>query len=607
MRVSAFFTLFFLTLQVSAQQDTIRYMVAFPNFLHHEAEMSMSTGNLPSGPLKVRMSRSSPGRYATAEFGKNIYNVKAVDEKGKPVAINQVEGDVYEIPAHGRSLTISYTLFGNWTDGTYASIDASHVHLNMPAAFMWMYGMEKRPVFVRIDGAEKHGWTIATQLKKQGENSFSAPDLDYFMDSPIEISTLKTTSWTVRNPDGKRQAIHYTTHAPDAQNVVDNYGKMVQKVVLEQQAVFGELPAFDYGEYRFMQDVYPGNSGDGMEHRNSTSISDRNPQIAGEENDMLGTFSHEFFHCWNVERIRPKSLEPFDFSHANLSSELWFAEGFTQYYGSVTLVRAGYYSIERYAGDLTSILNQALQTPGAQRYSPAQMSRYAVFGDDAAAIDQTNSENIFTSYYLYGAATALALDLRLRDEFGLTLDDFMREIWKTYGKTGIPYTIPDLEKGLGRVTKNPEFAADFFRRYVYGIEKNDYAKLLDKAGFTMQKARPGKAWLHDLHTLQQNLYLASPVMRNTPLYASGIDAGDQITAVEGKTVSSPDELRSVLDGKKPGDEISISYTNRTGKHETKARLTEDPSLLVLPREKNGGEISSAQKDFRNKWLSSQVR
>ncbi|MBE7179450.1 MAG: M61 family metallopeptidase [Mucilaginibacter polytrichastri] len=414
--------------------QTVSYRVSFPNYLHHEAEVSMTVDQLPAGTTRMRMSRSSPGRYATHEFGKNIYNVKAKGADGKSLIINQVEGDVYEIPAHGKSLTVSYTLFGNWVDGTYASIDASHAHLNMPAAFIWVYGFEKRPVKIAFDVPEKLGWTVATQLKKESGNTFSAPNLQYFMDSPVEISTVKTVSWEVANHDGRKQTIHYTTHAPDAQPVVDNYAQMLQKLVLEQQAVFGELPKYDYGEYRFLQDVFPANAGDGMEHRNSTSIVDRNPKIEGQETDMLGTFSHEYFHSWNVERIRPKSLEPFNFSHANMSSELWFAEGFTQYYGPLLLVRSGYYTLERYERELSTLLNQALNTPGAAKFSPAQMSRYAVFADAGVAVDQTNQANIFTSYYTYGAATALALDLRLREDFGLTLDELMREMWRTHGK-----------------------------------------------------------------------------------------------------------------------------------------------------------------------------
>lgn len=588
-------------------QNAVEYTVSFPNYLHHEAEISMTVPQLPAGAVKVRMSRSSPGRYATHEFGKNIYNVKAKDESGKSLTINQVEGDVYEIPSHGKSLIISYTLFGNWVDGTYASIDASHAHLNIPASFMWMYGMDKRPVKVAFEGLNKLGWMVATQLKKEGENSFSAPNLQYFMDSPIEISTVKTASWQVSNPDGKKQTIHYTTHAPDAQTVVDNYAKMVQKLVLEQQAVFGELPKYDFGEYRFLQDVHPTNAGDGMEHRNSTSLVERNAKIEGEETDMLGTFSHEYFHSWNVERIRPKSLEPFNFSHANMSSELWFAEGFTQYYGPLLLVRSGFYTLERYEQELGTLVNQALNTPGAKKYSPAQMSRYAVFADAGVAVDQTNMANIFTSYYTYGAATALALELHLRSEFNLTLDDFMREVWKTHGKTEIPYTIPDLQKALARTTKNEKFAADFFNRYIYAAEKNDYKNLLAKAGFTLQKAQPGKAWLDDVRFRGENLNISNPTTQGSPLYLAGLDAGDTITELDGKAVSKPEELKSVLEAKKPGDSLEIGYSNRTGNHKATAKLIENPRFKVVALEKTGGKMSPQQEALRNKWLSSKVK
>jgi predicted metalloprotease with PDZ domain len=244
-----------------------------------------------------------------------------------------------------------------------------------------------------------------------------------------------------------------------------------------------------------LDDMHPTNFGDGMEHRNSTCIVDRSPiKLPVMRKYLLGTYSHEFFHSWNVERIRPKSLEPFNFEHANMSNELWFAEGFTQYYGEMILVRSGFNSVDDYTGTIAGLVNSVLASPAPAKYPPTQMSRYAVFTDAGVAIDATNYTNIFTSYYYYGGATALALDLRLRSEFKITLDDYMRQVWLAYGKTGKPYTIPDLQAVLAKVT-NPKFAAAFFTDYIYGIKKNDYEALLANAGLLLQKAAPGKGWM----------------------------------------------------------------------------------------------------------------
>ncbi|HEK21817.1 MULTISPECIES: M61 family metallopeptidase [unclassified Mucilaginibacter] len=598
----------FSALAQSGKIKPIYYAVSFPNAVHHEAEITMTLPDAPGGKLKVRMSRSSPGRYATHEFGKNIYNVKATDATGAPLKIEQVEGDVYEIAEHPDVVKISYTLFGNHTDGTYVGIDASHAHLNMPASFMWVLGMDKRPLKFEFNDLDKYGWKVATQLKHEGDNVYSAPDLQYMMDSPTELANVKVSSWDVVNTNGKKQKMSIAVHSDDDQATIDNFAKMVQKLVLEEKAVFGEQPNYDFGSYTFLDDVYPANFGDGMEHRNSTCIVDRSAKVGGNENDLLGTFSHEFFHSWNVERIRPKSLEPFNFEHADMSNELWFAEGFTQYYGEMLLVRAGFNSVDDYTGTIAGLVNSVLANPAPSKFPPTQMSRYAVFVDAGVSVDATNYTNMFTSYYVYGGATALALDLRLRSEFKLTLDDYMRQVWLAYGKPEKPYTIPELQNVLAKLT-NPKFAKAFFDDYIYGIKKNDYAELLSKAGLILQKAAPGKGWMGRVAARPANggLQIVSATASNTPIYKAGLDADDLILKVDGKEAKELSALTDAVKDKKPGDKVTISYHNRTGDHEATVVLEESPALQVLTYEKANKELTQQQKDFRAAWLSSKVK
>ncbi|AMR31132.1 peptidase M61 [Mucilaginibacter sp. PAMC 26640] len=600
------------------KQRPVYYTISFPNAVHHEAEIVLTLPQLTGSTLRVHMSRSSPGRYATAEFGKNIYNLKAVGADDRPLIIKQLEGEVYEIQQTTETVKISYTLFGNWTDGTYASIDASHAHLNMPATIMWAEGQDERPIRVQFNDANKYGWKVATQLKSEGDNVYSAPNLQYLMDSPAELSAYKTNSWTVNN-NGKDEKINLTVHADDDQAVVDNFAKMVQKVVLEEKAVFGELPTYDYGEYTFLQDVHPNTSGDGMEHRNSTVIVQPAPKIAGFETRLIGTFSHEYFHSWNVKRIRPKSLEPFNFTHANMSSELWFAEGFTQYYGEMLLARAGINSVDEYTRTIAGLVNQAVNTPGAAKYSPAEASRYAVFADAGVSIDPNNQPNMFTSYYTYGGATALALDLRLRSEFNLTLDDYMRKVWLSRGKVMKPYTIADLQSDLAAVTNNPKFAADFFKRYINGTEKNNYEALLAKAGMVLRRSAPGKAWVGSVNsfggrgrsgqarTTTEGLAISANSIAGTPIYKAGIDAGDVIIQADGKETKDEATFMEVVNSKKPGDKISITYKNRAGEHTATITTEESPAYEVLTLEKAGKTPTAEQLTFRTNWLSSKVK
>jgi predicted metalloprotease with PDZ domain len=605
MKTSLYLLLFlFSTLNLFAQKP-LEYRISFPNAVHHEADVELLIPDVPAGPLTFRMSRSSPGRYATHEFGKNVYAVKAFNENGSELPVIQIEGDVYRVDKHNGTVKISYTVFGNWVDGTYLAIDEIHAHLNMPAAFMWVPVLSGRPIQIKFNDLNKYGWKVATQLKPTVlADTFTAPDLNYFMDSPVELSDHHLFSWTDRNTDNTEQLIRVSSHSVDNKEVVFGYAKMVERMVKESKAVFGELPRFDHGSYTFLQDVSKDNAGDGMEHRNSTVITDPQNKIAGNEEDLLGTFSHEFFHAWNVERIRPKTLEPFNFSHANMSSELWFAEGFTQYYGNLILKRAGFLSDKQYQGVLSDILNGVLNSPGASSFSAPQMSRRAVFVDAGVSVDRNNYANTFTSYYTYGAFIALGLDLRLRSEFKRTLDDFMQAVWKKHGKTEIPYSIQDLQNVLGVLT-NTGFAEDFFSRYVLGTEKNDYAKLLANAGLNLKKAQPEKASIGSIrlyvNPADGKSRVVSPTIKGTAAYEAGIDMGDYILKIGDDALNG--NLDDILKKYRPGERIPVVFEHK-GKVKTGTlNLMESNLLELLENEK----ANSEQIRFQTDWLTSKIK
>ncbi|NEU09303.1 M61 family metallopeptidase [Flavihumibacter sp. R14] len=600
-------TLLLFSTRLAFSQE-LKYEISFPNAVHHEAEVSLDITQIPAGPLTIRMSRSSPGRYATHEFGKNIYNVKAFNASGQELQISQVKGDVYQVEKHNGNARITYTVFGNWVDGTYLGIDKTHAHMNMPATFMWVKGMENRPVSIKFNDLDKYGWKVATQLQHKGGNTYTAANHQYMMDSPTELSAFKVHSWEDINTDKTKQTISVSMHSPDAQPVVDNFGKMVKRMVDESKMVFGELPKFDHGVYTFLQDVNPENSGDGMEHRNSTVIVERSQKVEGNEEDLLSTFSHEFFHAWNVERIRPKSLEPFNFEHSNTSSELWFAEGFTQYYGSLILKRAGFRDLNSYCNTIAGLANGVLNMPGANTYPATQMSRYAVFADAGVAVDQTNQINIFTSYYYYGATIALALDLRLRSEFKLSLDDYMKAVWKTHGKPEIPYTVPDLQNVLAKLT-NKSFANDFFGRYVNGIDKNDYVKLLSNAGLVLRRAAPEKASLGMIRLSPANgkLRLSMNTLKGSAAYLAGMDNGDYFLKINDDELKTPADLNTLLAKYKPGEEVNLTYEHRGEVNTVKVKLQESNSFEVVPVEKTGKTLTPEAEKFRTAWLDSQIK
>jgi predicted metalloprotease with PDZ domain len=349
-----------------------------------------------------------------------------------------------------------------------------------------------------------------------------------------------------------------------------------------------------------------------MEHRNSTVVT---ASSAVGRSVLDDTVSHEFFHGWNVERIRPKGLEPFDFDRANLTDSLWLAEGFTQYYGPLTLQRAGLVDVASTAASIGRLVDAVVNDAGRATRSAADMSLMAPFIDGGRTVDRTNWQNTIISYYTFGGAIAAALDLSLRDrtDSGVSLDDYMRAMWRTYGKPGgsregyvdRPYTITDAEETLAAVSGDRAFAHDFFKKYIEGHGVADYERLLARAGFALRKRDPGRAWLGDLHLLaREGTRVARLVAPNWPLYAAGIEQDDEVRELDGQRIVADSDVSAVLAHRKPGDRISITFVDRTRRTKTATiTLAENPGLEVVPVE----SPTAAQKAFRDAWLGPKIQ
>ncbi|RYF62549.1 MAG: PDZ domain-containing protein, partial [Cytophagaceae bacterium] len=282
------------------------------------------------------------------------------------------------------------------------------------------------------------------------------------------------------------------------------------------------------------------------------------------------------------------------------------AEGFTQYYGELLLVRAGFTPIEEYTNTLAGLVYTKQQTPGATRYSPIDASCHAVFVDAGVAIDRTNYGNMFTSYYTYGAAVALALDLELRQR-NQSLDTYMQAVWKRFGKPEQPYTVEGLQTELARLT-TPEFARSFFSNYIYGHEAIDYASLLSKAGFAVKKAQAGKAWMGSVRYAENNggLSVLANTVRETPIYKAGLDIDDVITAVDGQAVTKTEALQAILAQHKPGDVIQLTYTHRGEAKTAPVTLAENQATSVELYEKADLTLTPEMQTFRANWLGAKV-
>ena len=591
-------------LSTAVAQEKIEYSVSFENILHHEAEITVTFPKLPAGPLEARMGRSSPGRYALHEFAKNVYNVRAVDGKGKQLTITRPNVHQWDIAGHDGTVVISYTLFADHPDGTYAGVDVSHAHLNIPASFLWARGLHERPIQVSLKLPKDSKWKVATQLARTKDPlTFTAPHLQYFMDSPIEISDHALRAWKI-DSGGKTYTIKLAAHHDATDPYIDAYFEMAKPVILEEIAVFGELPSYDFGEYVFLADFQPWAGGDGMEHRNSTVISGA-ASLKPNPFNLLGVLSHEYFHSWNVERIRPKSLEPFNFEEANMSGELWFAEGFTNYYGTLAIARAQLTSLDRFTRDIRSAVNTVINASGRAFFNVVDMSRQAPFVDAATAVDRNNRSNTFISYYTWGEAIGLGLDLSIRSKFpGLSLDDVMRGMWQKFGKPEKPYTNEDIRIVLGEVTGDQRFANEFFENYIYGKEVVDYQSLLGNAGLLLRKARAGKATLGPVFLNYDGgkATIAGGTILNSPLYRTGLDRGDKILKIGSTAITSKQEWDSLVSDAKPGEKIAIEYEQRGAKKNGTLTFDEDSTLEIVPYEHASMPVTDAMRAFRASWI-----
>ena len=610
-RIAASIGLAFLPLSLAAQQRSVEYDVSFPNAAQHEARVVATFHGIPRGTsLEARMSRSSPGRYAIATFAKNVYDVTAVDGKGHTLDITRPDTHGWSVRGHDGTVRISYTVWGDRIDGTYLSVDHSHAHMNMPATFMFAHGMESAPIKLTIHPPP--GWKVATQLARTRDSSvFTAPNLQWFMDSPTEVGPVTIRSWT-ETRGNKTSTWHLAVHHTGTEADVDSFAVMVHAVVDQEIAMWGEPAGYDYGTYTFIIDYLPWASGDGMEHRNSTIIS-RSTPIADSARRLrnLNTVAHEFFHSWNMERLRSKGIEPFDFDRENMSSDLWFGEGFTNYYAPLMIRRAGLYTNDDLVRFVLNPVIDVIQSPARRHGSPVDMSREAPFFDGGAYLDPTNRQNTFISYYTWGSVVALGLDLSLREKYGMTLDDYMRRLWRNYGSHQSrafvperPYTLAALREELGALTRDTAFANDYFRRFIEGREVPDFAKLFAPAGFLLSTDSAAQPYLGASLDNDTSKVFVNWSQEGGSMYAAGIASGDVVYAIDKVPAESIDSLNAIIARRRVGDVVAVDVMQRSVRRTVPMKIIGRKGMRIVSYETAKLPVTPEIARFREAWIGS---
>ncbi|MDX6271864.1 MAG: hypothetical protein QOD28_3087 [Acidobacteriota bacterium] len=501
--VFAFVVLLCATVSAQDERYDISYQLSMSNPASHLFEVRL-TVEPPKGAEAVdfQMPRWSPGRYAVFDFAKNVQEVRA--ETSCPPAAPCPQGSVLDVTrldtqtwrvfprsAISKGVTLTYKVFANDLSGTFSQLDTRHANFNGGSIFMYVVGHKQDPV--RLSISPPANWRIinaATSRPDQREWQF--PNYDILIDTPTEIAPDFTVEEFQIDGKAHRVMVHSFGEEKGQRAALV---RDIERVVRAEIALMGTP---DYDSYLFMMHFDPtAPRGDGMEHLASTQIiTTRALGDKGVGEDALDTAAHEFFHVWNVKRLRPVELGPWDFTRPVNTRSLWIAEGLTNYYGGLMQRRAGLLDDERYFRFLMGAIGSVENAPGNPLISAEEASLIASFIDRTPHYQRTNLAATTVSYYSKGEVIGIVLDLLLRGRTRgrASLDVVMRGMYEefylkspatTYYSRGRGYTGADFERAVSQAAGTD--MSDFFRRHVRGTEPLPYDEAFAHVGLRLVK------------------------------------------------------------------------------------------------------------------------
>jgi predicted metalloprotease with PDZ domain len=576
----------------SAHVGPVRYTVSFPEPHTHYAEIEAVFPASLQPAIELFLPVWTPGSYLIREYARHVENVQA---NGTPLEKTRKNRWLVE-PAGGSEIQVDYRIYchdmsvrTNWVDDDFALLIGA-------ATFLSPVNTSGLSYEVRLELPV--GWTAsASGLAASGAHLYTAPDYDTLIDSPIYAGSPAIYPFEV---DG---IPHYLINHGEA-NIWDGRGSAgdVQKIVRRQREMWGALP---YNKYVFLNLITEG--GGGLEHKNSVCMMTSRWAMRNRRSYLgwLSLVSHEFFHVWNVKRLRPAELGPFDYETENHTTSLWIAEGFTEYYGHLLVHRAGLSTREEYlegcggsgAHDGLSGAIRALQTTPGRLAMPVAQSSFDAW--IKLYRPDENTQNTSISYYVKGAVIAWLLDARIRraTQDTKSLDDLMRLAFSRYsGDRG--YTQADFQAAAEDVAGIP--LGDFFQGTVESTGELDYADGLDWFGLRFRpEPVPEKAWLGAHTKNDAGRLIVTRIPRGTPAYHYGLSVEDEIIAIDGFRVRA-DQLSDRLERYRPEEEISILVARREKLIDIPVRLGADPGnawrLEANPR------ATPEQRLHLEKWL-----
>ncbi|AMR30448.1 peptidase M61 [Mucilaginibacter sp. PAMC 26640] len=569
----------------------ISYKVTFPEAQAHYADVEMTISGLAQPTLDLKMPVWTPGSYLIREFAKNIESFTAT-ANGRAVLAPKINKNTWHIATAGvTTVTVKYKVYSFEVSVRTSFVDITHGFLSTTGIFLYPKGMLNQPSTVKII-PYKDWTTVSTSLEKVGGDQFTltSPNFDILYDSPIEVGTQDVFGFDAAGV--KYEVAMYGGGNYDKEKLkVD-----MTKIIEAETKVFGENPN---KHYTFIVHNRQ-RGGGGLEHLSSTVLGAARDQYATERGYMgfLGLVAHEHFHLWNVKRLRPIVLGPFDYDNENYTTNLWIAEGFTAYYQNIARRHADIYSADAYLADAVGDINTVENQPGTKVQPLAESSFDAWI---KSYRPNENSYNTGISYYDKGAIVGMLLDLEIINNTSAknSLDDVMKYMYETYYKgKKRGYTDAEFKAGFEKFAgKNLD---DFYAKYINGLAPIDYNKYLGYAGYkiTDQLAATNEPTLGIGASNQPGgKKIVSLVVRDGAGWKDGINVGDEIVSVDGTPVT---DMTTIMNGHKIGDKITVTV-NRDGKAYN-LPVTLLRNNRVQYKIEDAGTPSAQQLAVRTKWL-----
>ncbi|MDY0744294.1 PDZ domain-containing protein [Paucibacter sp. R3-3] len=506
----------------------IRYEIALDEAREHVYRVTLRVDAPAEGPLTVSLPVWIPGSYLVREFARHLNGLVA-EQHGSALTVTQLDKASWTVAGcrAGQPLALSYRVYAFDNSVRAAWLDAQRGFFNGTSLCLRVHGAEALPHRLSFSGLPA-GWQIATAAARDGD-AFVAADYDELVDHPFELGTFWEGSFTAGGVP-HRIVIAGALPSFDGERLLGD----VQRICETEIALWGGVVPFEH--YTFMLNAVDDGHG-GLEHRASTAlIAPRRdlPRLGqADASDgyvqLLALFSHEYFHSWNVKRLRPAEFARYDYTRENYTELLWFFEGFTSYYDELILVRAGLIDEARYLRLLAGHISGVLATPGRKTQSLAQSSFDAwtrLYRPDE------NSPNSTISYYSKGGLLGLALDLRLR-EAGIEagLDALMRALWQRSG--GGPIGEGDVLAEVGKLAGTA--VAQALKDWVHGTDDLPLQTLLAPLGVQWRQDRSSVAQRLGLRASESALtgVRVSQVLAGSAAQAAGLSAGDELLGCNG--------------------------------------------------------------------------